>query len=350
MKQEYQKMQEQILPDREKQDEIWSVIERKATKRQSKFSHRYVGRLIGGIAAAILICVLFIPQTGVADGVKSFLNQYFDKSANVKEDIVENVYEDSDGHVKMQVTKMLSDGAWAYLDICYEALDDKGKDWLSGKKMDQTSIQFLYKGDIVGKTNGYSMGLEEYKDMATEQARYFNLAYKDYSGNFNLNEIERILSYPMCKEKREVKIKVSSNIDTFAYRLEGEGSPSKFYTPEYLIISKFSYGIFGQNQGVYTRLPNGEAMTEDFLASPDIDNVFDISFTMKDGKKVKTEHGMSCSPAKNITGYDLLVNAGYFYNDDDNHFERHTAINPDALAGIEIDGVYYDLVPDSFVE
>lgn len=348
MRQDYQKMQEQILPDREKQNEIWGIIERRAEKDRGRLRHRHMVKLTGGIAAAILICVLCIPQTGFADNVKGFLNQFFDKTASVKQDIVENVYEDSDGHVKMQVTKMLSDGACAYLDICYQALDDKGKRWLSHKKMGISEIQFLYEGDIIGKTVGYSANLEEYKDMATEQARYFTFEYEDYSGNFNMKEIERILAYPMCGKKGEGKIKLSSNMDTFAYQLQGEGSPSKFYKPEYLLVSKLSYGIFGKNQGVYTLINNkygrGTRLEEDFLASPDSDSVT-VSFIMKDGSKVKQEGMAGFSPALNVPGYDLTVAAGCFYEGGEISYRgKHTTINPEELAGVEISGVYYDLV------
>jgi len=347
MRQDYQKMQEQILPGREKQDEIWGIIEKRAEKGCGRLDHRHAVKLTGGIAAAILVCVLCIPQTGFADNVKGFLNQFFDKSASVKQDIVENVYEDSDGHVKMQVTKMLSDGACAYLDICYQALDDKGKQWLSKEKLGIDAIQFLYEGDIIGKTVGYAAGLEEYKDMATEQARYFTFHCKDYSGNFNMNEIERILSYPMCGKKGEGKIKLSSNMDTFAYRLQGEDSPSKFYKPEYLLVSKLSYGIFGKNQGVYTRIHDkygsGTRLNDDFLASPDGDFV-KVSFVMKDGSKIEQEGMAGFSPALNVPGYDLTVSAGCFYEGEDSYWGKHTTINPKELAGVEISGVYYALV------
>lgn len=347
MRQDYQKMQEQILPGREKQDEIWDIIEKKAEKGCGRLDHRHAVKLTGGIAAAILVCVFCIPQTGFADNVKGFLNQFFDKSASVKQDIVENVYEDSDGHVKMQVTKMLSDGACAYLDICYQALDDKGKQWLSKEKLGIDAIQFLYEGDIIGKTVGYAAGLEEYKDMATEQARYFTFHCKDYSGNFNMNEIERILSYPMCGKKGEGKIKLSSNMDTFAYRLQGEDSPSKFYKPEYLLVSKLSYGIFGKNQGVYTRIHDkygsGTRLNDDFLASPDGDFV-KVSFVMKDGSKIEQEGMAGFSPALNVPGYDLTVSAGCFYEGEDSYWGKHTTINPKELAGVEISGVYYALV------
>lgn len=227
---------------------------------------------------------------------------------------MKNVYEDSDGHVKMQVTKMLSDGACVYLDICYEALDGAGKRWLCDTKVDIDAIQFLYEGEIVGKTVGYSFGLEEYKDMATEQARYFTLHYEDCSGNFNMNGmgIERILSYPMRENQREGKMKVSSNMDLFAYRLEGKSSSSKFYKPEYLLVSKLSYGIFGKNEGVYTRINDGQRigqyMNEEFIASPDL-NGDNVSFIMKDGSKINQENMARFSPAVNVPGYDLTVAA-----------------------------------------
>ena len=350
MRQDYQKMQEQILPGREKQDEIWDIIEKRAEKKHGRWSQRHAVKLAGGIAAAILVCVLCIPQTGLADNVKGFLNQFFDRPANVKEDVVKNVYEDSDGHVKMQVTKMLSDGACAYLDICYQALDETGKQWLFKEKLGIDAIQFLYEGDIIGKTVGYSAGLEEYKDMATEQARYFTFECVDYSGNFNMNEIERILSYPMCEKKGEGKIKLSSNMDTFAYQLKGEGSPSKFYKPEYLLVSKLSYGIFGKNQGVYSRINDkfgrGTRLEEDFLASPDSDGAT-VSFIMKDGSKIKQEGISEFSPALNVPGYELTVAAGCYYEGEDSYWGKRATIHPEELAGVEIGGVCYDLVQQS---
>lgn len=338
-------MQEQILPGKEKQDEIWSIIEKKADGRQRRFNHWYIASRAGSIVAAIFVCILCLPQTGFADGIKSFLDQYFDKPASIKQDIVENIYEDSDGHIKMQITKMFSDGACAYLDICYEALDDIGKDWLSNVKMEVDSIGFLYKGDIIGKTTAYRQALQEYKDMATGQARYFSFSYVDYSGNFNLNRIKRILSYPMCKGKREEKMKLNSNIDTFAYHLEGEKPLSKFYEPEYLLVSKFSYGIFGKNQGVYTGLSNGGYLNEDFLSSPDSD-IEKVVFIMNDGSKIKIDDMAEFCPALDVPGYDLVVASGFFYNEDGSRWNMHKAINPTELDGVQINGTYYNLVLD----
>lgn len=349
MKQDYQKMQQQILPGREKQDEIWGLIERKIEKRRRKYNYWQTVRMAACITAIIFICACCLPQTGIADNIKGFLERYFDKPASMEQDTVKSVYEDSDGHVKMQVTKMLSDGACAYLDICYKALDETGKRWLSEEEMGVEAIQFLYKGEIVGKTVGCSAGLEEYKELATKQARYFTFKYKDYSGNFNLNKVERILSYPMCEEKREGRIKVSSNMETFAYRLEGDGSPSRFYQAEYLLVSKLSYGIFGKNQGVYANINDkfgsGGYMMEEFLSSPDSD-IPDVTFFMKDGTKRKSEDMAAFSPALNVSGYDLTVAAGYFYDETDGSWEKHMAINPEELAGVEIKGVYYKLVPE----
>lgn len=347
MRHDYEIMQDQILPGRDKQDEIWNIIEQKAKKGLGKFSHWHAIKLTGGIAAAALVCTFCFPQTGFADNVKGFLNQFFASAANVNQDIVKNVYEDSDGHVKMQVTEMLSDGACAYLDICYQALDDEGKRWLSNKKMETDSIQFLYEGDVVGNTNGWTAGLEEYEDIATEESRYFTFYYKDFSGNFNMNGIERILSYPMCGKEGKGKIKVSSNMDTFAYRLQGEGSPSKFYKPEYLLVSKLSYGIFGKNQGVYTRISakgySGEYINKEFDSSPDSDGP-DVSFIMKDGSKIKQVDIAGMSPALNVPGYDLTVKVGYFHDGEDDYWGKHTTINSEELVGVEISGVYYDLV------
>lgn len=352
MKQDYQKMREILLPDEGKQDEMWKMIINKAGKEQKKRKRCCVAGLTGTVAAALIIA-FYLPQTGLADNIKSYLQKYFSKNEVVSQDILSNIYEDSDGHIKMQVQEMLTDGACVYMDICYEALDDEGELWLSQKEFDINDSIYFSKSESfsvsnIQKTNGWSEGLFEHEELATDKTRYFTFLHEDGSGNFNMKDTTRTIIYPMYRNlMAQGKIKLSSNIDTVSYRLEGNDSPSRYYEPKYLVISKLSFGIFGKNLGAYTKTGNSEELHYDVID----EYAPDLTFIMKDGSKINSDSfdgSWAYSPAVNVPGLDFKVAAGSFIATE-NFWEITDGIQlikPDELTALEINGVHYELVPD----
>lgn len=340
MRQDYQNMREILLPDREKQEEMWKIIIEKSGKKQKKRNRTGATGLAGTVAVAVLVFVFCLPQTGLADNMKSFLQKHFSKNTDVSQDILQNVYEDSDGHVKMQVQELLTDGACVYMDICYEALDEKGELWLSEKEFGiADSIWFDESESYIQNPYSYSEGLFEHEKLATDRTRYFTFFYEDGSGNFHVKDTTQTLIYPMSKNlMAQGKIKLSSNIDTVSYRLEGEGSPSRYYEPKYLVISKLSYGIFGKNLGAYTKTGLAEKLNID-------DADADITFIMKDGSKINSsrfDNRWGYSPAANLPGLDFNVASGSFWEET----SGTQLIKPDELTALDINGVHYELIPD----
>lgn len=344
MKQDYQQMREKLLPNGEKQDEMWKMIIKKANENKKKRNRYRIAGLAGTVAAAVLVCALSLSQTGFADSMKGFLSKYFSKDADIqteiKQDIQQNVYEDSDEHIKMQVQEMLTDGNFVYMDICYEALDDVGKLWLSDKKFEiNGSIGLRMSEKYEQNSNGNSEGLFELEELATESERYFTYIYEDMSGSFILKDITSTFFYPMYEKQTSGKLSLSCNTDTVSYRLEGNGSPSRYYKPKYLIVSKLSYGIFGKNQGAITKTKHTETLNN-------WEEEVNIIFTMKDGSKIDIGNNWSAafSLTTNVPGADFRVATGNFLEEVNHVQTLNTAINPNELAALDINGVHYKLV------
>ncbi len=350
MRKDYQNMQKNLLPSQEKQEMIWNMIEKNTYKRQKKYRCQRMVVLSGTIAAAILVIALCLPQTGLAESVKGIMRKFFYKDTDIVQDVRYDVYEDCDEHIRMKIEEMLSDGACIYFNICYEALDEEGERWLSKLRFDVagTGISFVAKDHDLENTTGWSEILEEQVDLAIDGSRYFAFLHFDDSGNYHLKDVKRTLSYSMYDGQAEGKITLNSNLETFSYRLSEEGSPHPDYEPKYLYVSKLSYGLMGINKGVYR-------VTYDYgskgYVSEHLDEYeLDLIFIMKDGSKINAaEYGTTTfSPAIGNPDFDLRIAAGYFNKkgDPDNYLKNLT-IHPENLVGLDINGIHYNLVPES---
>lgn len=377
MRLDYRKMQKEILPGKETQDWMWEEIERIAAKGEKK-QNKWVGlKMAASIAAAVIVFVALIPQTSWADQITGLVKEFFYANANIKQDIVPNVYEDEGkyGHVRMKIQEMISDGACTYGTICYEALDAEGEQWLKEQEFDVNSIRFTsnaadddYNSSITvvaddgNKTVIGGWNLHEQKELAAEKARYFAFSFENDSGSFPLKNETMTMFYPMYRSQGIGKVKVCSALDTVSYRLVGDKSPSEYYEPEYLVVSKLSYALFGKDYGTH-KYWFEEGMwclgySEGFLAEKGDNEDFvyrdgiPMAFKMKDGSTLEMGYAWSqLYEAENtVSGSDFLISAGHF-NVDSENWERIMPIDdPNELTGIEIDGVHYDLVKEEIAD
>lgn len=357
MMRDYRKMQEELLPSMETQDWMWEEIKSKAVKREKKHSLKICVQMAASIAAAVLVMAALLPQTSVAEQIIGFMKEYFYVGTDMRQNIVQNVYEDTGkyGHVKMSIQQMLSDGASVYCNICYEALDVEGQEWLAEQEFDMDSIRFSGGLDEIGSWTG---AFNEQEEQATERARYFTFFFAEDSGKFSLKDRSVQIFYPMYKSQGIGWIKIVSNLDTVSYRLVGDESPSKYYEPKYLIASRLSYGIFGNDNGIYEYwIDDYKMLCSDYSKAFKEEKKDDrgyvyydglpLSFTMKDGSRLDMGFAQpNFTEAKGIPGIDTKISAGW-YNTDWWHYEKVMPIDdPNELAGVEIDGVHYDLVKE----
>lgn len=372
MRKDYRGMQEDLLPGKETREWMWEAIEEKAAKRKKKREKKRIVKWACGIAAAVFVCILCIPQTGLAEGMRDFFHKFLFVDMDQAQEVIQNVYEDQDGHVRMQVQEMLSDGACMYFNICYEALDEEGKEWLAEYNFAREDggwpeIRFAYIGnDYVGGSYDFA----ERRSLATDTKRYFTFYQRD-QGEFKYDNVKQTLFYPLYHKQGIGVITLKSNLDVFAYRLVGEGSPSEYYVPKYLKASKLSFGIYGENRGAFVEEkdshgglivePSNGYVEECETHGDEMENGGTrVVFYMKDGTKIPIDsyiNGIIWEewPDKPVMD-KMCIAASHYYGDgkggsgkEDEEaaylINLNLMVDPEDMEGIEINGAYYGLEP-----
>lgn len=356
MKQEYQKMQESLLPAQEKREEMWEriVTESGESRGQKRRTHLKTG-MIGSVVAAVLICGLFLPQIGLAAHIREMIQSAFIKgNDNITGDVQNNLYSDEDQHVEMQIREMLSDGSCVYLGIRYRALDQEGKDflsnpeWGSGKAVSNDKIfSFLPSQEYIAHSSGWSYSLEEIGGMQKDDERYFVYHLFENGDNVSFDDGEMSFVYAMPEAQGELKqgkIAIKSNLDRILYRVEKKDATKGEHQPIYLNISKISFRLL---------MSGADSLKGEDGAD---DESVKVVFTTKDGLE-REDYAVAVTPkddspmmklvegSKNKSEYGML--SGLF--EEDNHKKllaspSATIDHPDQIAGLEIGGEQFELI------
>lgn len=262
---------EQISVSEEKQEEVWkAVLDRTEAGNKKK---RSIPRWRGAAAAAVIVCVLAVSGTAFADDIQEFFKGILTQNENVKNDVEENVFSDTDGHVSMQVEELLSDEMVILATIRYEALDATGQEWLASfdpevpfnaeDPADWNDAILQMEPDSQGNTveNGVncSVGCEALKEYTTEKEKIFFLNIQASESAPALEQV--ILTYEMTDKLYTATLDTSTNVPVYEYdlSLRNHEAVSKYYTPTVLRISKLSYCVYGFNHGLYEDYSNEAA-------------------------------------------------------------------------------------------
>ena len=117
-------MMKHIRPtDCQKNKMLEKAFEGSSNQKKHKFKFKYCAVLL---AAAMI----FSTTTVFADEIKEAFYNLLGKNEIISEDVLNEVFSDDDGHVKITVKELLSDGINTYAIVEYTALDDKGKWWI----------------------------------------------------------------------------------------------------------------------------------------------------------------------------------------------------------------------------
>lgn len=357
MRQEYNKLFDKITSERSDKELLEGAI-RKAEnmKQKKKFNKKAV---IIPIAAALTLAIGGV-GVGAAFGF-DYLTKLFDGNDALVSEIQENVFEDNDGHVRVTIDQYVSDGRYAHALVHYTALDEQGEIWLSGKKLVNENsfssyyLKLIYKNDSEEELEGSN--ISELEDQCTETDRYFYLRRRlgHYSEWYN-DEYKQYFNYVLSDDMVQTALLTEFNkTESTRYRIVGDERCSKFLTPTYLDISPLSFALYADDDyGLIKRevlAGGGYAIShEDFS-----EEVSDLKtyIVMKDGTKLALL-GTSAGPLYHYEwaeGFaDWLLGTGEIFYIDGLRFEfsrdYDISFDFDELVGIEIGGVYYDLVAE----
>lgn len=333
-------LMEHIIPTEEQKDRIFEKAISGKQKQQSKFKVRYCV-----IAAALAMA---IPTTIFADEIKEVFYNLLGKNEIVSEDVLTDIYSDDDGHVKITVKELLSDGINSYVIVEYTALDEKGKWWIDKPLVvsseNDLSLHINYPelqpGDYLSNSNS----VEELTEYHTENSRLFKLtccADRESSNNsvkliYNLHD----------KWKSEATLNVSKSVQYKDVKIDKSLAPEKNYESLGYKISSLGLEVYGNDLRMVETKKNAAGGYTTEAVKPD--SITSLYLVMKDGKT----HDM-------LSGEDELSPKSYMYmcvyDYDFMDIERKPydtslysgafpkPVDMDTIAGIELDGVYYPI-------
>lgn len=343
-REEYIKTIEDIKADSSVKDSIWEEIgkEKKAIKKRP--THMYWAAAI----MAVCVCSFAIPV--VASEVQSWILKMNPEYNEVSDKIETEVYAESEEHVTMTVVEMLSDEQMICMTVKYEALDEEGKEWLA----EEDFVNFEYLGEEKGfelspymedenweeHLVNWMWDCKELEELKTDSERwfylYFNASSRDYDSGMGK------FVYPMPTGYETAYIDITGNVEVVMYELEGGPSASEYYQPTYIQLSDLSYTIYAMQNGVYTEEVrdnwSGSIWNLPLDESTKIQK--SVYLVMADGQKIQLESGwMNGTTPTEENGYsDLVLMSNNFEG------EEMQAIQVENIIGVEIQGVYYELV------
>ncbi len=169
-------------------------------------------------------------------------------------------FSDSDGHVRIQGEKMLSDGVNTYLIVSYEYLDELGKRWLNGyfsrlNSADASlflSIRHEHKETDAFGVGGASecmpakeAGLQQYE---TAAKKYFLVSCKCKTNLYSTDCVE--VKYPMRGIFKSAVIEMTKYLPRNVYEIEAKLQKDKNYLPVRVSINPVGILLEGKDYGI----------------------------------------------------------------------------------------------------
>ncbi len=357
MKHEIKRYFDAITSERSDEDFLRGALER--AEEDMKKHRTFKKAVIIPIAAAVTIAVCGV-GVGAAYGFEH-LTEVFKGNENITSEIQTDIFSDTDGHVSVTIEQLVSDGRHVHAAVHYEALDEVGQEWLSkdesfGITKDYVNgINQLLKIESFadnGMAYNWSAGSTELKAYRTENERFFYSVAEFCQDVWDKDSFGAVFTYPTSTGIRTADIDVTVTMEIRGYKIIGDSVSSKYMTPVYLDISPLSYSLYAEvSDGVFMeeKLPDGGYRRrlgvpfEEYMAEV---TDKELSLVFANGEKlVLPRFGTgfhNVEPCIWQTGgtFDASKYWDWYTRD------YSSTLEFDQLIGIEIDGVYYDLIAE----
>ena len=345
---------EMISPSEEQKNRMFEKAEMMAEKSYAPAKRK--GRVIKIACCTAAAAAIIGTTTVFADDIKSVFYGLFGNESIISEDIIENVYEDTDSHIDFSVSKVVSDRINSYAIVKYTALDDEGAKWLDKaftKEVfyeENRDAHYDSDGNIVTHSNdmldltitpkgydghyvSYSYGLtndDEITHESEENTRVFRVKCNAADIVFDTDVIN--LNYIMPNGvSKTVPINVSESIELIDIKLDSSKAAENYYIPTGVKLSPLGIMVYGMNNGLYdyTKGENGSSI----WVIPDEPALPSVEIVTKDGSEIPLNHPWSlCSVIEPEKDYEVAIFTDYF----------EEPVDPDNIAGIILDDVYYE--------
>jgi len=257
--------------------------------------------------------------------------------------------------------QLISDGRHVHAAVHYEALDEVGCEWLSKDESFGITKDYINGINHVlkiesfadnGMAYNWSTGSTELKAHRTENERYFYSVAEFCQDVWDKDTFGAVFTYPTSTGIRTANIDVTGTMEIRRYKVSGDSVSSKYMTPVYLDISPLSYALYAEvADGVFVQelRPDGGYRRrlgvpfEEYMAEV---TDKELSLVFANGEKlVLPRFGSGFhndEPCIWQTGGTF--NASKYW--DWYTRDYSSTLELDQLLGIDIDGVYYDLIAE----
>lgn len=288
---------------------------------------------IGIVAAAAMVGT----ATAYADDIRSVFYRFFKDDSIISEKIIENIYEDTDGHVDFFVSRIVSDKMNTYAIVKYTALDDHGREWLYNNfipftYLDETDLK-LIRGELSIEPGGQvscMFGInDEIVDSTDKNSRVFRISCNAADMVFNTDQVK--INYAMSSGlDRSVMLNISESLEFTDIKLDSSLAAQKSYIPTGVRLSPLGIMIYGKNNGIYDYCLTENS--ESVWRTAD-DKVDSVKIVTKDGSYIHYDRHMALGAVlEDEKDYDLQIFTTFFKE----------PIDTDDIAGIILDGVYFE--------
>lgn len=349
MKEQYNRIFNRINPEKSN-EELFQAVLGKAEKKTMTKKFSFKRAVIIPLAAVLGLSATAVTAGAVYNGIQYLQKSEIAKNQEIAEKIQSNIYEDSSENVKMTVEEYISDGLVIYATVHYEALNDKGKEWLNSyEKIEHSLLSIVPKISDWGHAESHSYGNFEIEEFRTETDRYFRIELEIASRDYGGEKVK--FNYILDNAVRTVELDTECNVDVKWYELKSDENATDLFTPKYLVLSDISCTVYGMNHKVYAESRDGRGWSQWSLLPEDFDHdeFLDITFINSDGSTYKPMGGFMLgagTPMEENRYTDLkIISGAYHFFDWEEQKHGQESINSEDVAGISICGVTYELIP-----
>ena len=369
MKREYNAFFDKVTSERSDRQLLEGALREAEKIMQKKKINRKA--LTVPIAAALSLVVVAV-GVGAAFGYEH-LTTIFGGNESLLSEIQTNVFEDNDGHVSVAIEQLATDGRYMHAFVHYTALDEQGQEWLNEKEfirdiVDERGHYHSYLINLIYTDDELPLGYPSYgsscfeiEEQRTETDRYFYL-YRSlgHPVEWYNDDFKQYFGYVLTDNEIRVPQLTGYEVTVSTrYRIVGDERCSKYITPTYLELSPFSFVLYADDDyGMITHedLPSGGYAEYINISDEEYDReVSDLDFyiVLTDGTKVELL-GTSGGPlykAEWADGFsDWIIGRGEIFDVNGLRYRTQISysvcIDYNMIAGIEIGGVYYDLIAE----
>lgn len=350
MKSQLKRMQMEILPSEEKQNEVLENIleNRKASGKVFPKTMKFA------TAAAVCVSLLAVFYfTGAYDKASAYVKEhffgnYFSEEAPIVDQSDSNIFKDEDSHIKLTMEKFYTDNMATVALVHYTAKDQEGEDFLnnmvdfqdltdSGTGLnDNEAVEWSFGDEKKSPFMG-NYGMEELKSRSDKKNKYF-VCYSHFE-DFETIEFSTLNLYYYLTDLRRRSRTIDISGHTFeasVYKINRRGH--KEYTdaqPEYLYVSQTCAAI------------KGSLVKEKSTDVKEIRRLYDLVKTpekfrivLKDGKILTAANYSHTNDTEDEKGYANVFMASLTEYEGNGEI---TPVDPAAVDYLEICGEKYEL-------